>query len=293
MSILIAKSSISKANIYIRISICGCKLLFITYINTNEWGDVMSYKLFVKNLSYTYYSLKGEIPVLKDISFNVSPGEFIAIIGPSGCGKTTLLNCLIGLNRVTEGDIMLDGLPQNAATTKIGIMHQRDLLFGWRTLDNNAKLPLEITGEKSDTGIISKMLEKYDLSGFENSYPRELSGGMRQRAALIRTMISNPDILLLDEPFSALDFQTRLEVADYIYKIIKTENKTAILITHDIEEAISMADRIIILSKRPARVINEYKIQFRLDNRTPYNTRLSEEFPVYLNEIYEELRHEN
>lgn len=255
----------------------------------------MSYKLFVKNLSYTYYSLKGEIPVLENINFSVKPGEFIAIIGPSGCGKTTLLNCLLGINKVTSGDILIDGMPTKFSASKIGIMHQRDLLFNWRSLKANARLALEInkTLDKNYDKTFAELLDKYDLNGFENSYPDELSGGMRQRAALIRTMIQNPDILLLDEPFSALDFQTRLEIADYLYRIIKAEQKTAILITHDIEEALSMADRVFILSKRPATILDVHEPLYDIPERTPYSTRLAAEFPIYLNKIYEELKNES
>lgn len=249
----------------------------------------MSYKLFVSNLSYTYYSLKGEIPVLKDISFKVAPGEFVAIIGPSGCGKSTLLNCILGTNKVTDGYILIDGESAIYHKSEIGIMHQKDLLFNWRTLYKNEKLPLELN-KKLPPVDIRKLLKSYGLDEFINSYPDQLSGGMKQRAALLRTMISNPNILLLDEPFSALDYKTRIEMANYIYKIIKEENKTALLITHDIEEAISMADRIIILSKRPATVIDELEIEFDIPNRTPYNTRLHPCFSKYLNKIYKEIQ---
>ena len=198
--------------------------------------------LEVKNISKKYQSKEGEIQALKNVSFRVNSGEFVSIIGPSGCGKSTLLSIIAGLENKTSGTTYING--------KIGYMLQKDSLFEWRSVYKNVLLGLEtrkmLTSEKKE--LADKMLETYGLANFKNVKPSQLSGGMRQRVALIRTLALEPDILLLDEPFSALDYQTRLEVSDDIYKILKEQNKTAILVTHDISEAIAMGDKVIILS---------------------------------------------
>lgn len=252
----------------------------------------MGPKLKVDNISFSYYGLKGETETIKDLTFEVNEGEFVALVGPSGCGKTTLLSCLAGLLTPTGGSILIDGKSLLEADVKIGYMHQKDLLFDWRDNYKNIALSIEIDpSEKvSKTERIDGLLEAYDLKDFSHGYPSGLSGGMRQRVALIRTLISNPDILLLDEPFSALDFQTRLEVSDDIYRIIRKENKTAILITHDIEEAISMADKILILSRRPATITEEVEISLTVDDRTPFTARDAPEFTGYFHHIYKELK---
>ncbi|MGN0164663.1 MAG: ABC transporter ATP-binding protein [Lachnospiraceae bacterium] len=252
----------------------------------------MGIKLKVENLCFSYYGLKGETETIKNLSFEVNEGEFVALVGPSGCGKTTLLSCLAGLLTPTLGSISIDGKDLSKSDVRIGYMHQKDLLFDWRDNHKNIALSIEINPFEKDirTNKISELLETYDLKGFEHGYPSGLSGGMRQRVALIRTLISNPDILLLDEPFSALDFQTRLEVSDDIYRIIRKENKTALLITHDIEEAISMADKILILSKRPTRIIDEIEINLTINSRTPFTARDAPEFTGYFHHIYKELK---
>ncbi len=216
--------------------------------------------LKIENLSLNYQSEIGETQAIKDITLTVNKGEFIAIIGPSGCGKTTLLSIIAGLIKPTTGKIFLKGEEITKPSKSIGYMLQRDELFPWRTIEKNALLPLEIKKIKdlSYKNSVIGLLEKYGLKDFLKAYPQEISGGMRQRVALIRTLASNPDLLLLDEPFSALDYQTRIAVCDDVYKIITTENKTAILVTHDISEAISMADRVIVLSSRPAEIFNEH-----------------------------------
>ena len=199
----------------------------------------MSNILDVNHIYKDFYSLDEERQILKDINFSVKEGEILVLLGPSGCGKSTILNIIAGLLEPTAGAIDTHG-------KKIGYMFQQDQLFEWRTIMKNITLGLEIQHKLDDkTKVeIQRLLQIYDLWEFRNNFPRELSGGMKQRAALIRTLALNPDILLLDESFSGLDFQTRLTVTDDIYKIIKKENKTAILVTHDISEAISLADTV-------------------------------------------------
>ena len=216
----------------------------------------MKTKLNVNNLCYSYHTLEGETQALLDISFDVKDGEFFAIVGPSGCGKSTLLSLLCGLISPEEGTILIDELPREESHAAIGYMLQKDHLFEWRSIFSNVSLGLEIQNRLDDEAKseLLRMLDTYGLSQFRDAKPGQLSGGMRQRAALIRTLALKPDILLLDEPFSALDYQTRLEVCDDISTIIRTQKKTAILITHDLSEAISVADRILILSSRPATV---------------------------------------
>ena len=235
-----------------------------------------------ENVSMHYHSQQGETIALKDINFSVSEGEFVTIIGPSGCGKTTLLSLAAGLLKPTKGTIYNAGV-------SFGYMLQKDELFPWRTIEKNIFLPLEIhktnTPENRERAV--NLAEKYGLKQFLKNYPNSLSGGMRQRAALIRTLAVNPDCLLLDEPFSALDYQTRLTVCDDVYKIIRNEKKTALLITHDISEAISVADRIFVLSQRPASVIAEHKLNF-LENE-PLKRRENKEFSKWFELLWKEL----
>lgn len=204
----------------------------------------------LQKVSKAFYTKTQQTLAIRDLSLEVNRGEFVSIIGPSGCGKTTVLSLIAGLLEPTEGSVWHD-------TKGIGYMLQRDHLFEWRTIWKNVTLGLEIIKAKNRQGYqyAEQLLKKYGLWDFARHYPPQLSGGMRQRAALIRTLATNPDLLLLDEPFSALDFQTRLAVCDDVYSIIRSENKTAVLVTHDISEAISLSDRIIVLSKRPSSVI--------------------------------------
>ena len=236
--------------------------------------------LQVKDISYTYHTKAGETPALSHISFSVFPGEFIAIVGPSGCGKSTFLDMLCGLLTPATGELLLNGTPLSMSN-----------LFEWRTIYSNMLLGLEIQGRVTPETKkhVENLLENYGLYKFRNSRPSQLSGGMRQRAALIRTLALEPDLLLLDEPFSALDYQTRLSVGDDIGTIIRREGKTAILVTHDIAEAVSMADRVIIFSNRPALVQKIVNIKFSMAERTPMASRNAPEFKTYFNEIWKEL----
>jgi NitT/TauT family transport system ATP-binding protein len=245
----------------------------------------------VRNVSMTYQSPDGEIHALRNIDFTVRDGEFVSIVGPSGCGKSTLLSMISGLLAPTTGQIYLHGELITGPSRKAGYMLQKDHLFEWRTILQNVLLGVEI--QRSLTPQIKEkaksFLETYGLHEFRDKYPTQLSGGMRQRAALIRTLMTDPEILLLDEAFSALDYQTRLAVTDDIYAIIKKEKKTAILVTHDISEAISMADRVIVLSHRPGVIKKIYQISLTCPKRTPLCSREAPEFRHYFQEIWKEL----
>lgn len=246
-------------------------------------ADMRKKILEVKNINKIYQAKNGEIEALKNINFDVKQGEYISIIGPSGCGKSTLLSIIAGLEEKTSGEVYIDG--------KIGYMLQKDNLLEWRTIYKNVLFGLEIQKALTEENkkYVIELLKKYGLYEFRNKYPTQLSGGMRQRVALIRTLAVRPNILLLDEAFSALDYQTRLMVTEDIYKILKDENITAIMVTHDISEAISMSDRVIVLSQRPATVKNIYNIEFDIENRTPLNCRESPKFSKYFNLMWKEL----
>ncbi len=252
----------------------------------------MASKLEVQDLSYSYHEPQGETLALSHISFDVKDGEFLAIVGPSGCGKSTLLSLICGLLPPSEGRILIDGHKREESPAALGYMLQRDHLFEWRTILSNVSLGLEI--QKRLTSKTKKelhrMLDAYGLEQFKNVKPSQLSGGMRQRAALIRTLALKPDILLLDEPFSALDYQTRLEVCDDISTIIRTQKKTAILVTHDLAEAISVADRILVLTHRPARVKAVLPLTFGAQCSHPLARRNAPEFASYFNALWKEMK---
>lgn len=247
--------------------------------------------LELKNINYAYHTLEGETKALTDISFSIASGEFVAIVGPSGCGKSTLLSIISGLLEPEKGLLKTNGKYLRESTMNIGYMLQHDHLFEWRTVYSNVLLGLEIQHILSakSKAKAKELLELYGLKQFINSKPSELSGGMRQRAALIRTLVLEPDILLLDEPFSALDYQTRLSVGDDIGQIIRNAHKTALLVTHDLSEAVSLADRVIILTERPATIAKIVPITFTLEKDTPLLRRNAPEFKNYFNIIWEEL----
>ena len=247
-------------------------------------------KLEVSGVSYSYHSLDGETLALSNISFDVSVGEFIAIVGPSGCGKSTLLSMLSGLTQPEKGTIKMDGVPLSESHSAIGYMLQKDHLFEWRNIFSNISLGLEIQKRLDEPARLEllEMMAAYGLAGFEYAKPSELSGGMRQRAALIRTLALKPDILLLDEPFSALDYQTRLSVCDDISSIIRKTHKTAILVTHDLSEAISVADRIIVLSPRPGRVKTVLSIEFPDGCIRSLDRRNCPDFSYYFSTVWKE-----
>lgn len=237
----------------------------------------------MQDISLRYHSINGETPAVSHFNLSVNSGEFISIVGPSGCGKSTILSMLAGQLLPSEGTLEVKG--------NIGYMLQKDQLFHWRNIRNNALLGLEVQKNLTPETIAytDALLEKYGLGEFKEHFPWQLSGGMRQRAALIRTLAIRPDILLLDEPFSALDYQTRLSVSDEIGSIIRQEKKTAILVTHDISEAISLADRVIVLSRRPATVKKIFPIRLSIEEYTPLKAREAPEFKDYFNAIWKEL----
>lgn len=240
--------------------------------------------LRVNQLKKTYHTKQGETPAIDEVSFSLEPGEFIAIVGPSGCGKSTILSVLCNLLEKSGGTI------ETNQDTSFGYMLQQDCLFPWRTILDNCLLGLEITKQntKENQEHVLKLLKTYGLEEFIHSYPANLSGGMRQRVALIRTLATKPDILLLDEPFSALDYQSRLAVSDDVYRIIKQEKKSAIMVTHDLAEAISMADRIIVLTERPCQIKNIHSIHFE-HRSTPIENRKCKEFSKYYDQIWKEI----
>jgi NitT/TauT family transport system ATP-binding protein len=250
-------------------------------------------KVELRAVNLRYFGREGETEALKDISLSVSPGEFVAIIGQSGCGKSTLLSLISGILRPTEGAVLLDGKPVTGPSRKVGYMLQQDYLFEWRTILENTVLGAEI--QRLDKGRAREramqLLNRYGLGQFMHHRPRQLSGGMRQRVALARTLCTEPDIVLLDEPFSALDSQTRLALADEVADILRREGKTAILVTHDIGEAIAMADRVIVLSRRPGQVKSDHPIGFAATGGrpTPFAARNAPEFNAYFNTLWQEL----
>lgn len=247
--------------------------------------------LEVKNISKTYQNKEGEVLALENVNFKVRKGEFVSIIGPSGCGKSTLLSIIAGLESKTTGEIYIEGEKEENISQKVGYMLQRDCLLEWRNILNNTMFGLEIKGmkNKENKEYVENLLKKYNLYDFKDKYPSELSGGMRQRVALIRTLAVKPKILLLDEAFSALDYQTRIMVTNDIYDILRKENITALIVTHDISEAISMSDRVLVLSKRPGTIKDIHKIDFEIENRTPINCRENPKFSKYFNTLWKEL----
>lgn len=247
--------------------------------------------LEVKNIGKKYQNKEGEILALKNVNFRVKKGEFVSIIGPSGCGKSTLLSIIAGLEEKTTGEIYIEGEKVNGISSKIGYMLQRDCLLEWRNILSNTMFGLEVKGKNDNVNkeYVLELLKKYNLYEFKDKYPSELSGGMRQRVALIRTLAVKPKILLLDEAFSALDYQTRIMVTNDIYYILRKEKITSIIVTHDISESISMSDRVLVLSKRPGTIKDIHKINFGIENRTPINCRESPKFSQYFNTLWKEL----
>lgn len=254
-----------------------------------EGGNHME-MLRVDSVSEKYQAENGEVTAFENISFTVDKGDFVSIVGPSGCGKSTLLSVIAGLLPATAGRVFVDGEAVRGVSAHIGYMLQRDNLLEWRTIMSNVLFGLEIRGAKTPQNIAraENLLRTYGLYEFRDKYPRQLSGGMRQRVALIRTLATGPDILLLDEAFSALDYQTRLLVTDDVYRILKSEQVTTLMVTHDIPESISMGDKIMILSARPARVKEILSVDFG-SQRTPLSCRADPRFSKYFDHIWKEL----
>ncbi|RED56836.1 ABC transporter ATP-binding protein [Cohnella lupini] len=244
------------------------------------------------DVGLSYFTLKQETEALRDINLSIKHGEFISIVGPSGCGKSTLLSLISGMLKPTSGKIEIDGAAVSGVSPKVGYMLQHDHLFEWRNVLNNLTVGAEI--RKMDRGIAKRkaleLLERYGLGDFAHHGPSQLSGGMRQRVALIRTLVAEPDILLLDEPFSALDYQTRLTLSEEVFHIIKDQGKTAVLVTHDLSEAISMADRVMVMSKRPSTISNIHEIRFdEGEGLSPWKKREAGGYHQTFNAIWKEL----
>lgn len=248
----------------------------------------------INNLKLIYQSIKHETTALDNINLTIQEQEFISIVGPSGCGKTTILSLISGLIRPTQGEIKVLEKAPNPKDGISGYMFQRDNLLPWRNIENNIYFGLELkrqkTKDKKDYAI--SLAHKYGLKDFLKKHPNELSGGMRQRVALIRTLALSPKLLLLDEPFSALDYQTRLQLCDDVFDIIKKEKKTAILVTHDLMEAITMSDRIIVLSARPGTIKSIHKTKFE-KILTPFERRQTNECKILFEKIWQEIQNEN
>lgn len=244
----------------------------------------------LKDVCLTYQSPDGETDALKNLSLEVEDGQFVSIVGPSGCGKSTLLSVIAGITQPSEGQVLVDGEPVTGPSPKIGYMPQKDQLFEWRNIWSNLVLGLELMGNsgKGHYSRVEKLLQSYGLEDFRGKTPSQLSGGMRQRCALIRTLATDPRILLLDEPFSALDYQTRLTVSADIHSIIKQEHKTALLVTHDISESISLSDRVVVLTRRPATVKAVHELT-ELRGLSPMERRDHPEFRGRFNTIWKEL----
>ncbi len=250
----------------------------------------MEHLLSLQDVTYNYHTLKDETQAIKSISMFADDKEFVSIVGPSGCGKTTLLSLIAGILTQSSGTITLGGEPLANKKNKIGYMFQRDHLFEWRNVWQNVKLGLEISKDKSDNNLqyAKELLKKYGLQDFMDKYPNHLSGGMRQRVALIRTLAIRPEILLLDEPFGALDYQTKRIVIQDVSNIITSEQKTSILVTHDLNEAVSLSDRIIVLSKRPSEIKKVFSSSLRkipsIENR-----KNTQEYRDLVDKIWKEL----
>ena len=238
--------------------------------------------LSLTNINKSFFTANSQIEVLKDISFCINSNQIVALLGPSGCGKSTILNILSNLEKPTSGELIIN--------CKLGYMFQKDALLPWRNIYSNICLGLEISKTRTQENLnyALSLIDKYKLKEFINSFPSQISGGMKQRVALIRTLVLKPDLLLLDEPFSALDYQTRLSVCNDVYEIIKAEGKTTVLVTHDISEAISVADKILVLTNRPATILNEYIIDFN-KQLSPLKRREEKGFAKLFEKIWEDL----
>lgn len=249
------------------------------------------YFLKLEEVHHTYFTQTSATTALSDISLEIKEGEFVSFLGPSGCGKTTLLSIIAGLIDATEGSVMLENQSIKDTSDQIGYMLQQDYLFPWKTIEENILLGLKISNtlsnEKKEYAL--NLLDQMGLKGFESQFPKQLSGGMRQRVALVRTLATEPKLLMLDEPFSALDYQTKLRLEDLVSHTLKSFGKTAILVTHDIGEAIAMSDRIFLFSARPGRLHKTFTIPEELRKLTPFNARNHEGYSQIFQQIWKEL----
>lgn len=247
--------------------------------------------LVVHRVSHTYFTEKTAITALDNVSFSIEKGEFVSFLGPSGCGKTTLLSIIASLIRPTEGTVMLEGEKIHSIHPSVGYMLQQDYLFPWKTIQENIFLGLNIMGinTQETRQKALDLLNGIGLKGTEHHYPNQLSGGMRQRAALVRTLATDPKMLLLDEPFSALDYQTKLKLEELVWKTLKDYEKTALLVTHDIGEAIAMSDRIFLFSAKPGRLVRTFLIPSELRRLSPFAARQHPTFSELFQFLWKEL----
>jgi NitT/TauT family transport system ATP-binding protein len=247
--------------------------------------------LILRNISHTYFTPTSITPALEDINLEIEKGEFVSLIGPSGCGKTTLLTIISGLLSPTRGEVLIENEPVNHLTNSIGYMLQQDYLLPWKTIKDNIliglKLKNDLNAEKEQQAI--QLLHHIGLEGVENMFPRQLSGGMRQRVALVRTLVVDPKIFLLDEPFSALDYQAKLKLEDLVADTLKSFQKTAVLVTHDIQEAIGMSDRVVLLSPRPGRIHQIFNVPEEIRALPPFQARNHPKFHTMFHTIWKEL----
>ncbi|MCR8641629.1 ABC transporter ATP-binding protein [Paenibacillus sp. N1-5-1-14] len=250
----------------------------------------MDHAVELNEVTHIYVTEQRASLVLSHISFTVKSGEFVSLIGPSGCGKTTLLSIIAGLIKPTEGRVKVAGVEIKRPTERIGYMLQQDYLFPWRTIWSNATIGLELLGKKTkeDKQYVEHLLEEMGLIHTKDYLPNQLSGGMRQRVALVRTMATKPDILLLDEPFSALDYQTKLQLEDLVVDTLRAHHKTAVLVTHDISEAIAMSDQIIVLEPNPGQIRKTFDIPEDIRSRLPLDAREHTGFQPLFRSIWTE-----
>ncbi|GAB4072741.1 ABC transporter ATP-binding protein [Barrientosiimonas marina] len=247
--------------------------------------------LTLDQVSHLYFSKKTYTKALDNISFSVKKGEFIALLGPSGCGKSTILSIMAGIFNHTSGRVYVNNQPLQQAQPNIGYMLQQDYLFPWKRIIENILLGPKLHHDHSSEtqNRAAELLGQVGLSGIAGDYPESLSGGMRQRVALVRTLITNPDILLLDEPFSALDYQTKLRLEDLVWDLLQLYNKTSLLVTHDIGEAIAMSDRIIVMDSNPGTIAKTFEVPLELRNERPFMARRHSKYQLLFDKVWDEL----
>ncbi|MDR0269436.1 ABC transporter ATP-binding protein [Paenibacillus sp.] len=245
----------------------------------------------LQHITHVYVSDREASLALDGLNLQVYPGEFVSLVGPSGCGKTTLLSIMAGLLKPTKGEAYVYGRQVNGPTSEVGYMLQQDYLFPWRTIFENASIGLELTGRLDEKHLArtASLLEEMGLEGAKHMYPQQLSGGMRQRVALVRTLATDPGILLLDEPFSALDYQTKLQLEDLISETLREKNKTAVLVTHDLSEAAAVSDRVIVLGSHPGRMLRSFEVPEHIRLARPLLAREQSGFNELFHEIWREM----
>lgn len=245
----------------------------------------------LKGVTHAYLGDREASLAIEELSLDVVQGEFVSLVGPSGCGKTTLLSIIAGLLQPSHGEVLVNGSPITGPSPEVGYMLQQDYLFPWRSILDNATLGLELTGQLNDTtrGRTLELLREMGLSRKESSYPSQLSGGMRQRVALVRTLTTNPGLLLLDEPFSALDYQIKLQLEDLVSETLRSRGTTAILVTHDLSEAIAVSSRVILLQRNPGKIRKVFSVPEQIRSSPPLYARDQPGFAELFHEIWKEM----